>query len=149
MRKSLDAEIPDEITVPARPDAILRLLDFVSAHAREMAFDEKRIEHIGLALREALDNIVRFSCPTGQEEIKITCGAHEMGALLVNIVDTGVPFNMLVLSAFPEIVGDCPTPHEIPSTRMMKKVVKDIEYRRDGDSRTNILAWVVSKQQAS
>ena len=68
-----------------------------------------------------------------------------MGALLVNIVDTGVPFNMLVLSAFPEIAGDCPTPQEMPSTGIMKKVVKDIEYRRDGDNRTNILAWVVSK----
>jgi len=144
MRKPLDEKIPDEITAPAHQDSIPRLLDFVSAHARDMAFDGKRIEQIGLALKETLDNIVRFSCPTGREEIRITCGAHEMGALLVNIIDTGVPFNMLVLSAFPEIAGDS-TPQEVPPTGMMKKVVKDIEYRRDGDNRTNILAWVVSK----
>lgn len=145
MKIPLDEKIPEEITAPAQQDSIPRLLDFVCAHAHDMAFDGKRIEQIGLALKETLDNIVRFSCPTGREEIRITCRAHEMGALLVNIVDTGVPFNMLVLSAFPEIAGDCPTPQEMPSTGIMKKVVKDIEYRRDGDNRTNILAWVVSK----
>ncbi len=145
MRQSLDAKEADEISVPARLDSIPLLLDFVSTHAREMAFDDKRIEQIGLAMKEALDNIVRFSCPTGNEEIKISCDAHEMGALLVNIADTGVPFNMLVLSAFPEIAGDSLAPSEIPSTKIMKKVVKDIEYRRDGDKRTNILALVIFK----
>jgi anti-sigma regulatory factor (Ser/Thr protein kinase) len=143
MRRSLDAEVPTEITMPARPDAIPGLLDFVSTQARDMAFDEKRVGQIGLALKEALDNILRFACPTGDEEIRISCDAHEMGALLVNIKDTGVPFNMLVLSAFPEIVGDSAASQEIPSTKIMKKFVKDIEYRRDGDNKTNILAWVV------
>ena len=145
MKRSLDEELPREISVPARADSIPRLLEFVLDHARDMAFDEKRIEHVGLALDETLDNIMRFSCPTGREEITITCEAHEMGSLVVNIIDTGVPFNMLALSAFPEIAGPSSTPQEIPSTRTMKKVIKDIEYRRDGDKGTNILVWVVSK----
>ena len=68
-----------------------------------------------------------------------------MGALVVNIVDSGVPFNMLVVSTFPEVAGGSPDPADLPSTKIMKKVVKDIEYRRDGDNRKNILAWVVSK----
>ena len=110
-----------------------------------MAFEEERIEEIRLALQEALGNILRFACRSGVEEIRVTCDAHEMGALLVDIVDTGVPFNMLVLSTFPETVAELADPRSVPSTKVMKRFVKNIEYRRDGDSKTNILAWVVSK----
>lgn len=143
MKKSLDEENFREISAPANPESVPRLREFVSGHARDMGFSEERIAQVGLALEEALTNILRFACSTGNEEIRIDCDAHEMGALTVRIADTGSPFNMLVLSAFPEIAGD--SPQEIPSTRVMKKVVKDIEYRRDGDTRTNILAWVVWK----
>jgi anti-sigma regulatory factor (Ser/Thr protein kinase) len=110
-----------------------------------MGFEDKRIEQISLALKECLGNILRFSCTIGDEQIRIHCDAHDMGSLLVNIVDTGAPFNMLVLSAFPEIAGDASAAREMPSTKMMKKAVKDIEYRRDGEHRSNILAWVVWK----
>jgi anti-sigma regulatory factor (Ser/Thr protein kinase) len=144
VKRPLNEDVSSSMAVPAHAESIPGLIDFVASYAREMVFEEKRIEQIRLALKEALENIVRFACPTGSEEIKITCDAHEMGALLVNIADTGVPFNMLALSSFPEIAGDSPT-EEIPSTRMMKKVVKDIEYRRDGDGRRNILAWAVLK----
>ncbi len=145
MKEHLDAEMPKQITEAARLDAVPRLIDFVSAHAREMGFEDKRIEQIDLALKECFGNILRFSCTTGEEKIRIECDTHDMGSLLVNIVDTGVPFNMLVLSAFPEVAGDASAGHEIPSTKMMKKAVKDIEYRRDGEHRSNILAWVVWK----
>ncbi len=145
MKKPFDEKIRHEVTVKARQDAIPRVIEFVSSFAREMVFDEKRIGEIGLALEEALGNIVRFACPTGDEEIRVSCGAHEMGALLVDIVDSGAPFNMLVVSTFPEVVADSADSTAIPSTRVMKRVVRNIEYRRDGGEKTNILAWVVSK----
>jgi anti-sigma regulatory factor (Ser/Thr protein kinase) len=145
MKKFFDEEMRHEVTVAAQPEAIPHLVDFVSSHAREMAFNDTRIKQISGALEEALGNIIRFACAQGDEEIKVTCDAHEMGALVVNIVDSGVPFNMLVVSTFPEIAGDSADPAILPSTKTMKKVVKDIEYRRDGDNRRNILAWVVSK----
>jgi hypothetical protein len=63
-------------------------------------------------------------------------------AIVITIVDSGVPFNMLVMSTFPEAFDD---PGEIPSTKKMKKAIKDVEYRRDGDEKKNILSWVVSK----
>jgi anti-sigma regulatory factor (Ser/Thr protein kinase) len=145
MKKSLDEETRHEITVTARLESIPYLVDFVSSYAREMAFEDGRIEQICRALEETLGNIVRFACPEGCEEIKITCNAHEMGALVVDIVDSGRPFNMLVMSTFPEIAGESADSAAIPSTKTMKKVVKNIEYRRDGDNKTNILAWIVSK----
>ena len=144
MKKPFDAETRHKITLPARADSIPHLIDFVSSYAQDMAFKDKRIGEVALALEEALGNIIRFACPAGSEEISITCDAHEMGALLVDIVDSGVPFNMLVLSTFPETAIDLSSPDQIPSTKTMKRVVKNIEYRRDGENKTNILAWVVS-----
>jgi anti-sigma regulatory factor (Ser/Thr protein kinase) len=145
MKAPLIPEMRHEVVVAAQMKSIPPLVDFVSSYAQEMAFDEKRIEEIRLALEEALTNIVRFACPTGDEKIRVCCDAHEMGALVVDIVDSGIPFNMLVVSTFPEVAGDSVDPALLPSTRTMKKVVKNIEYRRDGDNKTNILAWIVSK----
>jgi len=143
MRKPLDAEISEEIVVAARTDSVPKVVEFVSAYAREMAFGEERIDQIRLALEEALANIICFACPQGSEEIRVTCGAHEMGAILLNIIDTGIPFNMLVMSAFPETTDG--GAGQIPSTGRMKRAIKDVEYRRDGAERKNILAWVISK----
>jgi len=144
MKKGLDEETRQAVTTPAGTDEIPRLIEFVSSYAREMAFEDKRISEIASALEETLGNIVHFACPTGSEEITITCDAHEMGALLVDIVDSGIPFNMLVMSAFPE-TSDYGSPDQAPPTRKTKKAIKNIEYRRDGESKKNILAWVVSR----
>ena len=63
--------------------------------------------------------------------------------ILLNITDTGIPFNMLAMSAFPEMTEV--DEGQMPSTGKMKKAIKDVEYRRDGAERKNILAWVISK----
>lgn len=131
----------EEITVRAAGESIPRLVEFVSAYAREMAFTEERVGRIASALEEALGNIVRFACPSGAEEITVTCRAHETGAIVVNIIDTGEPFNMLLVSTFPEVAG---MEGETPSTKVMKRHIRDVEYRRDGANRRNILAWVVA-----
>jgi serine/threonine-protein kinase RsbW len=144
MRTSLDEVMPAEISVSARPEGIQAVIEFVSSHALDMVFEQKRVDQVSQALQEALGNIVRFACPEGSEQIKVTCTVHEMGALVVDIVDTGVPFNMLVVSTFPETAGDYADPTSVPSTKLMKKYIKNIEYRRDGENKTNILAWIVS-----
>lgn len=143
MKKALDAPMSEEITAPARYDSVPRLVEFVSAYAAEMTFGEGRIAEIRSALEEALGNIIRFACPEGSEEITITARTHEMGAIILNIVDTGIPFNMLAMSAFPEMMEV--DEGQMPSTGKMKKTIKDVEYRRDGAERKNILAWVISK----
>ena len=91
MREDPGKEMHEEITVRAAGESIPRLVEFVSAYAREMAFTEERVGRIASALEEALGNIVRFACPSGAEEITVTCRAHETGAIVVNIIDTGEP----------------------------------------------------------
>jgi serine/threonine-protein kinase RsbW len=134
-------EVPNEITQPARADAIPTLLKFVSTHAWEAGFEDTRIQEIGGAVEEALRNIVGFACPDGAGEIRISCTVHDSGALLINIVDTGAPFNMLLVDTFPE-TEDFFKPGEAPSTRVMKKAIKNIEYRRGSDR--NTLVFTVS-----
>jgi anti-sigma regulatory factor (Ser/Thr protein kinase) len=144
-KKPFAGEMRAQINRAAISEALPEIIEFVCSYARDMAFGEKRTEDLGLALEETLGNILRFACPQGTEEISVTCDANDMGALLVNIVDSGVPFNMLVMSAFPETVGDPQRQAGLPPTKAMKRAVKDIEYRRDGERKTNILAWVVWK----
>ena len=43
MKKPLDEEAYNEVTVAARPESIPHVVDFVSSHARDMAFNETRI----------------------------------------------------------------------------------------------------------
>jgi anti-sigma regulatory factor (Ser/Thr protein kinase) len=138
MKTRFEGEVPDEMTQQARPEAILTLVEFVSAHAGEAGFKDERIREIGLAVEEALRNIVSFACPDGAGEIRITCTVHDSGALIITIVDTGAPFNMMLAGTFPE-AEDFFTPGKAPSTTAMKKAIRNIEYRRGSDRNTLVL----------
>lgn len=140
MKRSDNENMPDEITKPARSDVIPDLIEFVSNHAWEAGFDDEKIRQINLAVEEALGNIVRFACCDGKGEITISCSVHDSGAIIINIVDTGAPFNMLIASSFPE-TGDFAKLGQIPSTKMMKKGIGNIEYRRDASR--NILVFTL------
>jgi anti-sigma regulatory factor (Ser/Thr protein kinase) len=135
MAKRSEDAISDEITQPALADAIPTLVEFVSTHAWEAGFEDERIREIGLAVEEALQNIVSFACADGTGEIRITCDVRDSGALIIEIVDTGAPFNMLLVGTFPE-AEDFFEPGKAPSTKIMKKAIKDIEYRRGSDRNT-------------
>jgi anti-sigma regulatory factor (Ser/Thr protein kinase) len=145
MKESREKEIPDDMVQPARADAIPALVEFVCAHAWETGFDDERIREIGLATEEALNNIIRFACRGREAEIHISCGVHDSGALFVHITDTGEPFNMLLASTFPE-ANDFVEAGQVPSTRLMKRTIKNIEYIRGSDK--NSLIFVVSKDTA-
>jgi anti-sigma regulatory factor (Ser/Thr protein kinase) len=144
MGKFMSTETPEEIKRPGRTEAIEPLVSFVSTHAREMAFDEAKVREIGDALRETLENIVQFACSDGRREITVTCTEHEMGALVMEIRDSGAPFNMLAATSFPE-TADFLNPGQTMSTRKMKRTFKNIEYRRDAERRENILLCTVSR----
>ena len=135
MEQRFEDRVPDDITKPALVDAIPALVEFVSTHAWEAGFEDERIREIGGAVEEALQNIVTFACPDGTGEIRMSCDVHDSGALIITIVDTGKPFNMLLAGTFPE-AEDFFEPGKKPSTNVMKKVIKNIEYRRGSDRNT-------------
>jgi anti-sigma regulatory factor (Ser/Thr protein kinase) len=130
-----------EIARPGLPDSIGALVEFVVANVREAAFDDQRVAGIGRATEEALFNIVTFACPKGTEEIRISCTFHDSGSVIVNIVDTGIPFNMLLADTFSE-TDDFFEPGKKPSAKIVKKEIKNIEYRRG--SNVNTLVFTIS-----
>jgi len=133
--------VVDEIRLPASRSSIPTLVKFVGAHVKECGFSEKRVQEIELATEEALQNIIEFACFKREAEITISCVTHDSGALIVNIIDTGAPFNMLLAGAFPE-TEDFFEPGRIPSTRLIKKAIKNIEFRRG--SNTNTLVFTIT-----
>ncbi len=136
MEKKLESEVQtDEIVKPANIDSIPNLIDFVSVRVREAGFEDDKIKGIGLAVEEALQNITNFSCPDGKGEIRITFNIHDSGTLLIEIIDSGKPFNMLLAGTFSEL-DDFYEPGKVPSNKMMKKAIKNIEYRRGSDRNT-------------
>lgn len=135
MGKRPEEKIPEEITKPATADAIPAFVEFASTHAWEAGFADERIREISRAVEEALRNIVTFACADGTGEIRMSCNVHESGTLIINIVDTGAPFNMLLAGTFPE-AKDFFEPGKEPSTRVMKKMIQNIEYRRGSDRNT-------------
>jgi anti-sigma regulatory factor (Ser/Thr protein kinase) len=141
MKRLSENAIPDEMIKPALTDEIPALVTFVSSHAWEAGFEDERIREIGRAVEEALQNIVTFACPDGAGEIRMSCDVHDSGALIITIVDTGKPFNMLLAGTFPE-AEDFFEPGKAPSTRIMKKAIKNIEYRRGSDR--NIFVFTIN-----
>jgi serine/threonine-protein kinase RsbW len=148
MEKRFEGELPDEIIKPALAHEIPALVTFVSTHAWEAGFEDERIRQIGRAVEEALQNIVRFACPNGAGEIRIACHVHDSGALITTIVDTGKPFNMLLVGTFPE-TADFFEPGKTPSTGVMKQVIKNIEYRRGSDRNTLVFTIPPSRKEKS
>ena len=144
MSEESSANLAGRIKRPARADAVPVFEEFVVAHAREVGYEERRVLEIGAALVETVDNILRFACADGTREISVECTEHEMGMLIIDIRDTGSPFNMLVASSFPS-TADFVEPGERLSTVRMKRAFKNIEYRRDGGRGENILLCVIPK----
>jgi len=144
MKGDPQAKLSSRIKRPVRADAIPALKEFVVAHAREVGYEERRVAEIGAALEETVGNILKFACADGARKISIECTEHEMGMLVIDIRDTGIPFNMLVASSFPS-TADFVEPGQTLSTGKMKKAFKNIEYRRDGENGVNILLCVVPK----
>jgi len=139
MEKKETGTPPDMIKRPAEPSSVPDLAEFVRGMARECGYSDKMIKDLGLATEEAAGNIIRFACCEKEGEIEIACTIHDNGALYITITDTGAPFNMLLAGTFPE-ADDFFKPGEKPSTKIMKRAARNIEYKRNADKNILILA---------
>ena len=132
---------PDGISRPAIEASIPDLAGFVRNIATECGYRDETIADLGRATEEAALNIIRFACRDREAEISISCVIHENGALYITITDTGAPFNMLLAGTFPE-TDDFFGPGQKPSTKIMKRAARNIEYKRNADR--NMLIFTVS-----
>jgi anti-sigma regulatory factor (Ser/Thr protein kinase) len=130
-----------EISRPSRAESIPELVEFVAGVERQRGFPEKRIGEIGLALQEALKNILEHSHRNKGADIAITCKLDPWGKFMIVIVDSGDPSNILLADViFAEEEG--PVDREKrASAKLIKKMVDNVEYKRV--DQTNVLTFTV------
>ncbi len=84
----------DSLRLPARLDSIAKFQAFARAKIQQWGF-EKLTSKLELALEEILINIVRYAYPGNGGDVQVTYSLQDDGALRLEVVDWGTPFNPL------------------------------------------------------
>ena len=131
-----------EMSRSAEMAALPELLEFVSSIERQEGFSDERIGEIGLALREAFTNIVSSAESNKGSDIIVTCKHDPWGKLVIVIVDTAKPFNILLADIVFQGEGSPVDERRKDAARLIKRMIDNIEQKRVDE--TNILTFTVS-----
>jgi anti-sigma regulatory factor (Ser/Thr protein kinase) len=130
------------ITLPARPEAVADGIAFVLECASTVGVSPARAAEIELALEEALVNICQYAYgddDTGTVEIR--CQRDNTVHFLIEVIDTGQPFNILALPP-PDLTADIEQrPVGGLGVLFIRTLMDHVTYRRDGNQ--NILQLTV------
>jgi serine/threonine-protein kinase RsbW len=132
--------------MPAVLDSLYEIMDGVSDCAAGQDIRPERIEDIKLSLEEILVNIFNYAYPKDRAgDVEITCSLSDQGDFIIEIKDSGAPFDMLSV-AEPDI--DAP----IEDRRIgglgiffVKQFIDDIRYSREENC--NVLTLAIRKEQ--
>jgi anti-sigma regulatory factor (Ser/Thr protein kinase) len=136
-------KIHARIKLPAQIEYLQKFIDFITICSREQGFEKKRVHEIELATEEALVNIFNYAYEGDKGDVEIICKLDNNKRFIIEIVDTGVPFNVLSVEA-PDITAD------ISERRMgglgvflIKEFMDAVQYRHEGNK--NILSLIIEK----
>jgi serine/threonine-protein kinase RsbW len=133
------------IKFPAKIEYLENILRFVRSCARNEGFSKKRISNIELALEEALANICHHAYTAGTcGDMEIQCRTDDSKRLIIDIIDTGKPFNMLSVSE-PDLTGDVAN-RDLGGlgVLLIRRMVDDIHYSRRDNK--NVLTFVLTEK---
>lgn len=118
------------LVLPAKLEHLGTFITAVTEAAEAKGAGARKLHDIELALEEALVNIINYAYPEATGSIELTC-KYEEGSLLIEIVDTGTPFNVLSMPA-PDTTSDIQE-RTIGGLgiHFMKKLMDDVAYRRE------------------
>lgn len=139
--------IPATITLPATLDSLYESMSFVSSHAREHGFSSERISEIELALEEVLVNIFNYAYKDSGLEgnVEMTCRLADAQRFVIEITDSGVPFNILTVSE-PDLTAEIDKrPIGGLGVFFVKQLMDEVHYRREAEK--NILTLTVRKTE--
>ncbi|MCX5846358.1 MAG: ATP-binding protein [Deltaproteobacteria bacterium] len=139
--------IPATITLPARLDSLYNFMDFVSSCAREQGFSNERISEIELALEEVLVNIFNYAYKDSglNGNVEINCKLADTQSFVIEIADTGVPFDILSVRE-PDVSAEIDKrPIGGLGVYFVKRLMDDIKYKREAGK--NILTLMVRKTE--
>lgn len=136
--------ILSKIVLPAKLEHLQDFLRLTSQCAREQGLSNKRINEIELAAEEALVNIFHYAYQEKEGEVEVVCRTDQEARLIIEILDTGLPFNPLSKKD-PDLTLDI-TERKIGGlgVYLMKTLMDEVHYRREDDK--NILNLVVYKK---
>jgi serine/threonine-protein kinase RsbW len=130
------------ITLPAQSAAIGRGIAFVMECATAVGVPPERAAALELALEEALVNICKYAYVDGPGTVEIRCVQDDTRQFLVELTDTGQPFNILTLPP-PDLTAEIEQrPVGGLGTWLIRTLMDHVTYRRDGNQ--NILQLAVN-----
>jgi anti-sigma regulatory factor (Ser/Thr protein kinase) len=140
-------KIYDRIKLPAHLEYLHKFIDFVARCSREQGFDKNRVHEIELATEEALVNIFDYAYKENNGEVEIFCKLDDNKRFIIEIVDTGTPFNVLSVAS-PDITADI-SDRQLGGLGvfLMKEFMDAVQYRHEGNK--NILSLIIKRGQAT
>jgi len=135
------------IKLPASLEYLHKFIDFVTTCSREQGFEKKRVHEIELATEEALINIFNYAYKENNGDVEIICKLDENKRFIIEIVDTGIPFNVLSVAS-PDITADI-SERQLGGLGvfLIKKFTDAVQYRHEGNK--NILTLIIKRGQAT
>ena len=120
-----------KMKAPAKLEHMEKLQKFAADFATSQGFPAKQIIEIELACEEALVNIIHHAYPDGHPgEIEIDCKVVQSENCIIELVDTGQPFDLEAIYA-PDINEDISN-RKIGGLGwvLIKQFADEINYRR-------------------
>lgn len=133
------------IRLPARIENLRQLMAFVSGFAQRAGFTKEKIWEIELAMEEALVNIFTHAYAGDEGEVEVRCRMKDKSTLTIDILDTGMPFDILTAPAPDTSSGISERKIGGLGILLIKKMVDDIRYRKEGES--NVLTFVIREKK--
>ena len=128
----------------AKLESLEGFIHFVTRSSRDAGFSDKRVQEIELAVEEALVNIINYAYRDREDgEVEITCGLDGEGRYIVEIRDSGVPFDVTAQSD-PDLNPNI-AERKIGGLGifLIRKMADEMQYKREGEQ--NVLTLVILK----
>ncbi len=127
------------ISLPAQLENLEQFTEVVSSCASSAGLEEKRITEIQLAVEEALVNVFNYAYGDKSGQVELTC-ITEDGDFIVEIIDSGLPFDPLSLGEPDVTEGIGERKIGGLGVLLIRKLMDDVRYRRVED--TNVFDLV-------
>jgi anti-sigma regulatory factor (Ser/Thr protein kinase) len=100
--------------------------------ARAEGFAPQRVLEIELAVEEALANICLYAYPGSRGEVEVRCGLDATQHFCIELVDTGIPFDMLA-RPLPDLTVD-PAHRQVGGLGipLVLALMDHVSYHREG-----------------
>jgi serine/threonine-protein kinase RsbW len=130
------------LKLPARIENLESFIKVAASYATELGFKQKRIKEIELAVEETLVNICNHAYQGGEGHVEMVC-SDEGGLFIIDILDDGIPFNILTLPEPDVTAGIKEDKIGGLGVLLIKKLMDDVQYRREADK--NRLSLIIGR----